>query len=899
MFVRLSLVIGCMVAIASTAAAATGPVTPTVVLAWGTFGSAPAQFQSPTGVATDGLGNVYVADQSNHRVQKFNRLGSFLLAWGSYGSGSGQFNQPSGVAVDLAGNVYVSDAGNNRIQKFTSSGVPIGQWGSGGGGPGQFNLPYGVATDAAGSVYVADAYNNRIQKFTSSGVYLTQWGAYGAGGGQFNTPTGVATDATGNVYVADFYNNRIQKFRASGAYVTQWGSTGNGAGQFQNPVGLCTDALGNVYVADTNNSRIQKFSAAGTHLTSWGTPGIANGQFQTPFAVAADAAGNIYVADLGNQRLQKFSGAGVALSDAPPAFLLKWGSSGSGNGQFNPSFSVATDVHGNVYVADTNNHRIQKFNSTGGYLAQFGTLGSGAGQFNHPTGVAAYTDPDGYNFVYVVDQDNSRVQKLGSDGGYVVQWGSPGTGGDQFDHPTSVAVDDSGNVYVSDSNNHRIQKFSTWGLYITQWGAHGTGNGQFGYPMGVAIDRAGNVYVADHDNDRVQKFNSTGGYLTQWGSFGSGNGQFRRPFSVATDGIGAVYVADNLNSRVEKFTSSGDYLTQWGSFGSGDAQFTYANTVACDTAGNIYVADMGNRVQKFVNPAPIALVSDVRNDQGRQTQIRFLRSSADAPGVGVTIEGYEIYRRNDADLSWSYLMTAPAHGESEYNVVVPTLVDAMPSSLEYTAFKVRAVTSSPSVFYDSGAENGYSIDNLPPPPPASFMADYAEGATHLHWGASPASDFANFRLYRGASADFVPESDNLVAATPDNDYALVGAAGSYYKLSAVDVHGNESGFALVGPSQTSGAPAVSSFELALEGVRPNPARDGRMLVHFVLPSTAPARLELFDLAGRRVLERMVGLLGPGPHAVDLAVGHPLPAGIYLLRLTEDTHRLEARAVVLD
>ena len=129
--------------------------------------------------------------------------------------------------------------------------------------------------------------------------------------------------------------------------------------------------------------------------------------------------------------------------------------------------------------------------------------------------------------------------------------------------------------------------------------------------------------------------------------------------------------------------------------------------MATDVAGNVYVVDTSNyRIQKFVNPPAIAFVTDVGNDQGKQVQLRVLRGSADSPGTGVTITGYEVYRRNDplprgraiqsaqpmaaAQLvGWTYVASFPAHGESEYNVVVPTLANTKASSLYYTALMVR------------------------------------------------------------------------------------------------------------------------------------------------------------------------------------------------------------------
>src|SRR5262249_38553660 len=147
--------------------------------------------------------------------------------------------------------------------------------------------------------------------------------------------------------------------------------------------------------------------------------------------------------------------------------------------------------------------------------------------------------------------------------------------------------------------------------------------------------------------------------------------------------------------------------------------------------------------------------------------------------------------------------------------------------------------------------------------PSPFLAAYSAGATHLHWGVSSAADFASFRLYRGTSSDFVPTSGNLVVASPDTGYTDVGPAGGWFKLSAVDRNGNESVFASLGPGQTTDVPSAPAFAFALDGARLNPARGGRMLVHFALPDDEPAVLELFDLAGRRIAGRAVGSLGAG------------------------------------
>jgi len=149
----------------------------------------------------------------------------YVTQWGSFGGSNGQFSSPYGVATDAAGNVYVADQFNHRIQKFTSTGTYLTQWGSYGGGSGQFFGPVGLAIDAAGQVYVADSNNHRIQTFTTAGTYVTQWGSHGSGNGQFDYPIGVGTDAAGNFYVADGGNHRIQKFapNLTPASAVSWG----------------------------------------------------------------------------------------------------------------------------------------------------------------------------------------------------------------------------------------------------------------------------------------------------------------------------------------------------------------------------------------------------------------------------------------------------------------------------------------------------------------------------------------------------------------------------------------------------------------------------------------------------------------------------------------------------
>ncbi|KJU81573.1 cell surface protein [Candidatus Magnetobacterium bavaricum] len=182
-------------------------------------------------------------------------------------------------------------------------------------------------------------------------------------------------------------------------------------------------------------------------------------------------------------------------------FVTKWGSQGTGNGQFASVYEVVVDSSGNVYVADSHNHRIQKFDSNGNFITKWGSDGGGDGQFHFPYGLAI----DSSNNIYVGDTYNYRIQKFDSNGNFITKWGSQGTGDGQFLNGSgSIAVDSAGNVYAVDYYNARVHKFDSSGNFLLKWGSKGTGDGQFCNlpincgPWGIAVDSSDKVYVSDY-----------------------------------------------------------------------------------------------------------------------------------------------------------------------------------------------------------------------------------------------------------------------------------------------------------------------------------------------------------------------------------------------------------------
>lgn len=324
------------------------------------------------------------------------------------------------------------------------------------------------------------------------------------------------------------------------------------------------------------------------------------------------------------------------------------------------------------------------------------------------------------------------------------------------------------------------------------------------------------------------------------------------------------------------------------------------------------------------DPEPaITRIRDVLADQGGHVVIEWNASYLDTPPQ--PLSGYSIWRRvpsaataasraprplrqsrgpSGLAVFWEFVDQVPARARPGYSYVAATTTDSMPGSNPRTSFMVSAEVTATGMFYDSAADSGYSVDNLAPAAPLAFTGQFALGGTALHWARNSEADLAGYRLYRGSTPGFVTDGASLVAALSDTGYTDAAGAPYYYKLTAADLHGNESPVAFLLPQGTTDAAEGGRAAFFLAAPSPNPLRAGRAtMLRFGLASRADVSLALFDASGRRVRTLARGTRDAGEHAAAFdgrdGDGRALPPGVYLARLQAAGRTALRRVIVLD
>jgi predicted membrane-bound mannosyltransferase/DNA-binding beta-propeller fold protein YncE len=290
---------------------------------------------------------------------------------------------------------------------------------------------------------------------------------------------------------------------------------------------------------------------------------------------------------------------------------LVFGTPGAEPGQFQRPRGIAVAPDGSLYIADTDNHRIQHLDRDGTPLQAWGSFAdltqgdAPGGTFYEPWGISVA--PDGS--VYVTDTWNHRIQKFSPEGEFLTMWGYFGQAErpDAFWGPRDVVVDPDGRVIVSDTGNKRIVIFGPDGDFIAQFGEEGYAPGQFYEPVGLALDDEGHLYVADTWNQRIQSFieDDTGSFqpLNSWDIFGwYGQSLDNKPY-LDVDEQMHLFATDPEGVRVLQFTREGEIIRYWGDYSVGSDGFSLVGSVAVDPQGGVWVSDTGNnRIMHFNLP---------------------------------------------------------------------------------------------------------------------------------------------------------------------------------------------------------------------------------------------------------------------------------------------------------
>ena len=483
----------------------------------------------------------------------------------------------------------------------------------------RLSFPWGVAVDGAGNLFIADTPHHRIRRVDVvtgriSTVAGTGQRGFGGDGGpatqaQLDSPRGVAIDTDGNLLIADTRNQRIRLVQAGTGIITTAGVTadqvaGDGGGRFSEgvasaPSGLAVDNFGGLFVADPDRHRVIRLDQstgdwtimAGGGLDGVGKQGFEgdgglaiNALLSNPIGVAVDNAGNLFIADSRNHRIRRLD-----RSTGKITTVVGTGSPGfSGDGgqgvfaQLNGPSQVALDQDQNLLISDSLNNRIRQMNAKTGVIEII--AGSGNAGFDGDEG--------------------------------------PATGA-SLNRPTGVAVDSSGNLFISDMFNRRIRRVDAGEAISTIAGVGSMGfGGDQGpathtlvyQPAAVALDRAGNIFIADLGNQRIRRVDvDTGAITTVAGTgqegFGGDGGpateaRLANPSGVAVDAAGNLYIADWDNHRIRRVDAVSGLIStvagagENGAGGDGGpatrAQLSSPRGVAVDDDGNFYIADTGS-----------------------------------------------------------------------------------------------------------------------------------------------------------------------------------------------------------------------------------------------------------------------------------------------------------------
>lgn len=547
-----------------------------------------ALLSQPEGLLFDSLGRLYIADADDHRVRRVDNDGTIETIAGTGLAGfsgdggpaaSAQLNQPYGIAFDHNGNLYIADLGNSRVRMIAPNGQIATVAGGGSTAPGllpisatsaQLNAPRNLAVDPANNLYISDFSAQAVYILTPSGQLSIfagtgQAGDSGDGGlamaALLAFPAGLAVDNNGVLYIADSGNNAIR--RVSGGVISTFASVNS-------PTGLATDFANNLYVA----------SAAALGLVSSPYSGSASLAARD---IAVDPFQNLFFSSGNFVSKLDTAGSLVTVAGSGNAHFFGDGGAASSARLFFPT-GVAQDASGNLYVADRNNNRIRKVDSSGGITTVYGD--GTAATLNQPRSVAVGQSGN----LYVADTGNNRVIEINPSQ-------AVSTVADGLSAPAYVSVDASGSLYISDTGNNRVLKASAGVLSTVA---------SVSQPAAAIADSNGNLYISESGLNQVAEIMPTGkiAVVAQ---------NLNNPGGLSLDSAGDLFIADSGHNQIVEVPASGSSVIIAGTGTpdySGDngpamsAALNLPTDVLADASGNLLIADSANgRVRKLTAPS--------------------------------------------------------------------------------------------------------------------------------------------------------------------------------------------------------------------------------------------------------------------------------------------------------
>jgi hypothetical protein len=773
----------------------------------------------------------------------------------------------------------------------------------------------------------------------------------------------VAADGSGGMLISWNYNNDIyvQRLTSTGAVYVGWPSNGllvcNASGTQSEPA-LLGDGAGGAIIAwtdgrgTTQDIYATRFLGNATFAPGWPVNGVllsANVISATKDdagpQLASDGAGGAFVVwtlyfgstDQDSYGARVTSGGSVAwnFSLYSPLGL-----------QNTPK--VLADESGGFFVGFVDNEngvhqhsKVTHFNSSGATLWGPKYIGAGV-----PTADASDFDvcADGTGGIFAVVSDGGPGTYFNIIGNHYLANGNndPTWGGYKFlafmandsqGGPRAVPDGAGGFIFAfTDSRYGNPDLFALrigpYGLPYSGWPAGGVALAvapvnQF--PRGMVSDGAGGAVIAFLD-DRL--------------------GVDYFVYAVRVLGNGAIAPGWAYGGNPANLGGMVDVLFNVGivSDGNGGALLGWNDSRGTTSYGyeGVYAQNMDRFGQYGVARPIITKIADVPNDQGGEVSLQWSASYLDSD-PSRTVAQYSVWRRvpggtaaearaketlakesmaaanaatNDGAIArpafrtategnqviyWEFVATEPARLLPGYSKVVPTTSDSMTAGNARTSLMVMAESAGGQMFWQSAPDSGYSVDNIPPYAPAPFAGTYGGCSTAMHWRAEDVQDLANYRLYRGTNASFVPSQSNRIASPTDTAFIDASCQTYYYRLTAVDIHGNESASTLLLPAGATAVDGTLPRELAFAAPEPNPARDATTL-EYALPQDATVRLAIYDLGGRRVRMLASGAEAAGNHVTswDLRddAGRAVRAGLYFIRFEAEGKSFTRRVMAV-